>query len=160
MRKLHVPLNTCMYEYIFFKYTGKFMKLSSFSCHSSLSASLLIVAQHLKLSENQPQLCSKLGLLVLNSTILFFFIFFFSQGPPLLPYPNKRLFFLFFIICKFLMYKLKSDHLILVLSKHAQNTQNPSVKAPSSLSVPFLLVYFFSLEGAEHPLPGAPTTHW
>lgn len=37
----------------------------------------------------------------------------------------KRWFFQFFITCKFLMYKLKSDHVILVLSKHAQDMQKP-----------------------------------
>jgi len=57
------------------------------------------------------------------------------------------------------MYKLKSDHVILVLSKHAQDMQNPSVTAPSGLSVPFLLVCCFPLEGDEYPLPGAPATH-
>lgn len=57
------------------------------------------------------------------------------------------------------MYKLKSDRVILVLLKHAQDMQNPSVTAPSGLTIPLLLVCFFPPEGAEYPLPGTPATH-
>lgn len=138
------------------------MELSNFSYQSSLSASLLIVTQH---PCSIPRLSEKPTTIMFQGQpactrqhhIFFDFLFFLKT---LSSSTLKRWFFLFFIICKFLMYKLKSDHIILVLSKHAQDMQNPLVTAPSGLSFPFLLVCFFPLEGAEYSLPGAPATYW